>query len=316
MGQKALQVHVSRLRRLLGGDRIGPGPRLRNSGRADELDAERFERLAGEGTRPAREALALGGVAARRRSPTPLRAAGDRPPRGSAADLSRGTDRGRSPRRPPHESTGELEALVAEPPLRERLRAPSMVALYRSGRRPRRSAAYQEARGRWSTSSGSSRAASSASSHQRMLNQDPALDVHGGAAEAAATPAGNPAIGDRLRMLSGQCRRVLSLASVLGQEFGLVALERVADDTGIDRRLWVLDEAHRRADRRAGSRLAGSAGLRRCPRSARRCTGRFPPRTGRACIAAWPRRSRRSTRSTPEPHRAEVAFDRALAEQG
>jgi DNA-binding SARP family transcriptional activator len=51
------------------------------------------------------------------------------------------------------------------------------------------------------------------------------------------------AIGQRLRRLSGECRRVLSLGSVFGREFGLVALERVADYTGIDRLLSVLDEA-------------------------------------------------------------------------
>jgi predicted ATPase len=50
-------------------------------------------------------------------------------------------------------------------------------------------------------------------------------------------------IGGRLRRLSGECRRVLSLASVFGREFGLVALERVADYTGIDKLLNVLDEA-------------------------------------------------------------------------
>ncbi len=50
-------------------------------------------------------------------------------------------------------------------------------------------------------------------------------------------------IGLRLRRLSGECRRVVSLASVFGCEFGLVALERVADYTGIDKLLAVLDEA-------------------------------------------------------------------------
>jgi DNA-binding SARP family transcriptional activator len=50
-------------------------------------------------------------------------------------------------------------------------------------------------------------------------------------------------IGRRLRRLSGECRRVLSLASLFGREFGLVALERVADYRGIDRLLAVLDEA-------------------------------------------------------------------------
>jgi DNA-binding SARP family transcriptional activator len=51
------------------------------------------------------------------------------------------------------------------------------------------------------------------------------------------------ATGRRLRSLSGECRRVLSLASVLGAEFGLVGLERVADYTGIDKLLEVLGEA-------------------------------------------------------------------------
>jgi predicted ATPase len=51
------------------------------------------------------------------------------------------------------------------------------------------------------------------------------------------------AIGRRLRHLSGECRRVLSLASVFGRELELVALEQVADYTGIDKLLRVLDEA-------------------------------------------------------------------------
>jgi len=50
-------------------------------------------------------------------------------------------------------------------------------------------------------------------------------------------------IGRRLRHLSSECRRVLTLASIIGREFGLVALERVADYTGIDKLLTVLDEA-------------------------------------------------------------------------
>jgi tetratricopeptide (TPR) repeat protein len=67
-----------------------------------------------------------------------------------------------------------------------------------------------------------------------------------GAAEPSSFPIPETireAIGQRLRRLSGECRRVLSLGSVFGREFGLVALERVADYTGIDKLLSVLDEA-------------------------------------------------------------------------
>jgi DNA-binding SARP family transcriptional activator len=64
-------------------------------------------------------------------------------------------------------------------------------------------------------------------------------------------------IGRRLRGLSGECRRVLSLAAVFGREFGLVALERVADYTAIDKLLSVLDEA---ITARVVEELPGSVG--------------------------------------------------------
>ena len=56
------------------------------------------------------------------------------------------------------ELVGELERLVADDPLRERLRGQLMLALYRSGRQAEALATYQDARRTLSTSSGSSRA--------------------------------------------------------------------------------------------------------------------------------------------------------------
>ena len=64
-------------------------------------------------------------------------------------------------------------------------------------------------------------------------------------------------IGRRLSSLSAECRRVLSLGSVFGREFGLVALERVADYTGIDKLLSVLDEA---LEARVVEEIPGAAG--------------------------------------------------------
>jgi DNA-binding SARP family transcriptional activator len=315
---KALQVHVSRLRRQLGGDRIAtkaPGYAIRVE--PDELDAERFERLAEEGDRTRLvEALALwrgpplDDVAHTRFARQEIGRLEERRlmvlEERIEADLALGCHT---------ESIAELESLVAEQPLRERLRALSMVALYRSGRQAEALAVYQEARRTLVDELGIEPGRELRELHQRMLNQDPALDVHGGAAEAAATPAENTAIGDRLRMLSGECRRVLSLASVLGQEFGLVALERVADYTGIDRLLRVLGEA---IDARIVEQVPGSLGLLRFVHALERETlyGEIPA----AHRARLHRRVAEVLEALyavdPEPHHAEVAFHRALAEQG
>jgi DNA-binding SARP family transcriptional activator len=144
----ALQVHVSQLRKALGGEHIetrAPGYRVRTE--PDALDLERFERLVAEG----RDALA-GGDAERSADAlrealalwrgTPLAELGEVPfaPRECLrledlrlaaleerveADLQLGQNARLVP---------ELEGLVREHPLRERLRGQLMLALYRCGR--------------------------------------------------------------------------------------------------------------------------------------------------------------------------------------
>jgi DNA-binding SARP family transcriptional activator/DNA-binding beta-propeller fold protein YncE len=144
----ALQVHVSQLRKALGGDRIetrAPGYRVRTE--PDALDLERFERLVAEG----RDALA-GGDAERSADAlrealalwrgTPLAELGEVPfaqreclrleelrlaalEERVEADLQLGGHARLVP---------ELEGLVREHPLRERLRGQLMLALYRCGR--------------------------------------------------------------------------------------------------------------------------------------------------------------------------------------
>ncbi len=154
-----LQVYVSQLRKLVE-DRLvreGAGYRLRVQ--PGELDAERFERMAAEG------ASALAGRSYAKASEQLLEALGIW--RGPAlvdvqyepfaraeitrleelrlvaiedrleAELGLGRD---------HEVVPELEALVSEYPVRERLRGLLMLALYRGGRQADALDTYREAR--------------------------------------------------------------------------------------------------------------------------------------------------------------------------
>ena len=75
------------------------------------------------------------------------------------------------------ELTGELEALVAENPLRERLRCQLMVALYRSGRQAEALEAYQQARSTLVDELGIEPGRELRELHQAILNQDPALEI-------------------------------------------------------------------------------------------------------------------------------------------
>jgi DNA-binding SARP family transcriptional activator len=307
--QKALQVYVSGLRKLLGKERLrtsAPGYLL--AVEPDELDLARFRDLQARG-RPG-EALALWRGA-------PLAEFADR--RFARAELARLDDlrlacleerieqdlgAGRHA-----EVTGELEALVAEHPLRERVRCQLMLALYRSGRQAEALDVYQSARRALVDELGIEPGRELRELHQRILTQDPGLDLRAGPAAAG------PAAGDDLRMLSGECRRVLSLAAVLGQEFGLVALERVADYTGIDRLLLVLDEA---IEARIVEQVPGSLGWLRFVQPLTRETlyeeipaahrARLHRRVAEILEALYAK--------NPEPHRAEVAHHLALSEQG
>src|SRR5262249_642199 len=75
------------------------------------------------------------------------------------------------------ELVAELEALVQEHPLRERLRAQLMLSLYRSGRQAEALEAYQAARGALTEELGIEPSKSVRDLHQAILNQDLALDL-------------------------------------------------------------------------------------------------------------------------------------------
>jgi DNA-binding SARP family transcriptional activator len=176
---KMVQLYVSHLRRVLDGD----GVRIVTRGRGYELqfadgdvDTARAERLLEE-ARP-REALALwrgepladiadepfAGAEIRRLEDLRLRAT----EMAVDADLAAGRHA---------ELTGELERLVAEHPLRERLQGQWMLALYRAGRQSEALEAYRQARSALVEQIGVEPGAELRLLHERILAQDPALDL-------------------------------------------------------------------------------------------------------------------------------------------
>src|SRR5437763_1625828 len=154
---KAVQVYVSRLRKLLPAGMLQTRPPGYVLGVEPEtVDLLRFERLVGEarGAAPARAAELLREAVALWRGPAlaefveepfarverarlenlRLAALEER----IEADLALGRD---------SELTAELESLIAEHPQRERFRGQLMLALYRSGRQADALAAFGQARG-------------------------------------------------------------------------------------------------------------------------------------------------------------------------
>ena len=199
----ALRVNVSRLRKALPQDVLttrSPGYVIRVE--PDELDLHRFERLVDEGrsllarglaadaSERLHDALALwrgpaladfvyesfAQAAIARLEEIRLAAVELR----IDADLALGRH---------DELVGELEALVAEHPLRERLRRHLMTALYRSGRQAEALDAYQDARRALVDELGIDPSPALQELERAILRQDPSLDVeapaHAGVREVA-----------------------------------------------------------------------------------------------------------------------------------
>jgi DNA-binding SARP family transcriptional activator/tetratricopeptide (TPR) repeat protein len=191
--QKALQVYVSQLRKALGKDRVqtqAPGYRLRVE--EDELDLARFQRLVEDGR--LKEALAVW------RGPPLAEFASERFAQSEIARLEElrlacleqriDHDLGSGRHA---EVVGELEALVAEHPLRERVRAQLMLALYRSGRQAEALAAYQSGRHTLVEELGIEPGRPLRELERAILEQDPSLDFVSagkGASEATAESRG------------------------------------------------------------------------------------------------------------------------------
>ena len=186
-----VQLYVSQLRKAMaahgGSDAIvthGRGYELQ-LGR-DRVDAGRFERLLAQGA--AREALRLWrGPALADVADEPFAAAEIRrleELRASALEVAidQDLDAGRH-----REVLPELEALLAQEPLRERLHAQRMLALYRSGRQAEALKAYREARATLVEQIGVEPGPELRRLHEAILRQDPSLDPPGaGAGRRAA----------------------------------------------------------------------------------------------------------------------------------
>ena len=202
---KSVQVYVSRLRRQLGDGRLltrPPGYLLRVDD--SELDVTRFEQLLEEATaadprtaaRLLRDALALwrapplGDLAyepfaqphVRRLEELRLRAVAQR----IDADLACGRHA---------ELTGELEALVSQNPLRERLRGQLMLALYRSGRQADALAAFQLARAALVDELGLEPGRELCDLQEAILRHDAALDAPAPREEAVLEPGASAFVG-------------------------------------------------------------------------------------------------------------------------
>ena len=154
-----LQVYVSQLRKLVEDRLVREGPGYRLQVEPGELDADRFEQLAGDGSSALRRrsygeaAELLGQALALWRGPVLADVRYEsfaQPEITRLEELRVGAieDRIEAELGLGHHDQviGELEALVAENPSRERLRGLLMLALYRAGRQAEALEAYQEAR--------------------------------------------------------------------------------------------------------------------------------------------------------------------------
>ncbi len=254
---KALQVAVSRLRKILepgtpaGESRVlltrSPGYELRVD--PERLDAKRFEALVGEG----RRALAAHDPRAARAKLDTALELWRGPPLGdlayesfAQAEIARLEELHLTAREHrieadlalgDHEEViGRLEGLIAAQPLRERPRGQLMLALYRSGRQAEALEVYSDARRVLVEELGIEPGRRLRELHQRILEQDPALDAAPSAGEPAASAPGSDFVGREreLAELAGGLDDVFAGRGrlfLLGGEPG-VGKSRLAEELG------------------------------------------------------------------------------------
>ena len=231
----ALQVHVHALRRTIGPDRIvtrSPGYVVRVD--AGELDVDRFARLVADGDPHGALALWRGQALADLAFEPFAQAEAARLEEARLAALEARIDADLDAGR--HAAlTGELDALAAAHPHRERLQAQRMLALYRAGRQADALAAYREARDALDEL-GLEPSAELRRLERRILEQDPTLQAV--EREATLPRATTALIGRRLELaaalalLGRQDTRLLTLTGTGGSGKTRLALAVAAERDG------------------------------------------------------------------------------------
>ncbi len=228
---KTVQVYVSRLRKLLGQERLERDDRrYRLVASPDEIDAVRFEAqvAAARATDDLEEAVArftaaddlwYGLALADIDMPWAIAEA----TRLEEARVAAHEDRidallelGRH-----HGLAGELEGLCQAHPLRERLVAQRMLALYRSDRQAEALAAYRIARERLVEELGLEPSRALRELESRILNQDPELDVSPAASRIESRPA-DEAVARAYAMLFSDIQGSTRMARALGEDWPAV----------------------------------------------------------------------------------------------
>jgi DNA-binding SARP family transcriptional activator len=270
---KALQGHVSQLRKALGADRLStkpPGYRLRVD--EGELDLDRFEQLVRDG----RERLAAGDAKAASRELE------------SALGLWRGPAPGLEERRLAAlenrieadlvlgrhaQLVPELETLVARDPLQERLRGQLILALYRSGRQADALEQYRQTRETLVDQLGIEPSEALQELHRAILRHEPELEAR----RSGPAPYADPTLPrSRLRWTLAAVAAIALLAGVVAAlAFGPGGGSSA--DSATDLRTFVFRVENLLVQSRAGRREVSGAirGVERCRLGPRVAIGRL-----------------------------------------
>ncbi|MGY1712076.1 AfsR/SARP family transcriptional regulator [Geodermatophilus sp. SYSU D00758] len=267
----SVQALVSRLRRLVGADRVTtrpPGYRLALGPR--ELDAHLFEQLTREGRlrlaggEPAEAAALLGEALALWRGPVladlpDLPAAGVAAASLSEARLAAVEDLAdaRLALGLAVEVVGDLTGPVAEHPLRERLRTRLALALHRSGRQAEALGVLRAGAAHVRDELGLDPGSELTALHRRILAGDPALDgpARPGPSPAAHLSRGTPAArtrGGLPRPRSSFVGRTAELAVLQEALAGPAQVVTLLGPGGVGKTRLAVETARRTADRRPG----------------------------------------------------------------